>query len=236
MIPLRDENPARTTPYIVYALLAVNIIAFLYNGPLHQHGNPLAGYALVPAELMGGKDYGPPTPVAPWVTIFTAMFLHANILHIAGNMLYLWIFGNNIEDALGHIKFLIFYLVCGVGAALAQVFVSPASQIPMVGASGAIAGVLAAYLVLFPRARIISLVFIYIIVLPASVVLGFWIVLQVLSSLITVASGGANQGGVAYAAHIGGFATGLILILLLGGRNLLGNQPIIGYRRNPNRW
>lgn len=233
MIPLRDENPTRTTPYILYGLIALNIIAFVYNGPLKaQGGNPLAGFELVPAELVTGKDFGPLTPVAPWVTIFTSMFLHANLLHIAGNMLYLWIFGNNIEDVLGHFRFLFFYLLSGVGAAMAQVFVNPMAQVPMVGASGAIAGVLGAYLILFPRARIISLVvlfyFIQITALPASLVLGFWIILQIINSLMMESSG----GGVAYAAHIGGFATGLILLLLFGGRRLLGGRHAVEYRRN----
>lgn len=232
MIPLRDENPARTTPYVLYGIIALNIIAFVYNGPLKLHGgNPLSGFELVPSELITGKDIGLPTPVAPWVTIFTSMFIHANLLHIGINMLYLWIFGNNIEDVLGHFRFLFFYLLSGAGAAAAQVFVSPLTQIPMVGASGAIAGVLGAYLVLFPKARVISLYFIWIIALPASLILGFWIILQIINSLLMESHG----GGVAYAAHIGGFATGLILIILFGGQRLLRGRRPVEYRRS-SRW
>ena len=234
MIPLRDENPTRTVPYIVYVLIAANVLVYLYNGSLGPHArNPLAGFELVPASLFGGSDYI--SPVAPWLTVFTAMFMHANLLHIGVNMLYLWIFGNNIEDVLGHVKFLAFYLLCGVAAALAQVAVSPASRVPMVGASGAIAGVLGAYLILFPKARIVSLVilfyFIQVTALPASLVLGFWIVLQIINSLVM---GGGVGGGIAYAAHIGGFLAGILVIFLLGGKRLTGVRQTVQYRRY--RW
>ena len=223
MIPLRDDNPARTTPYITYAIVAANIIVFLYNGALSSGAhNPLAGYELVPAQLFTGRDIGAPTPITPWLTIFTSMFMHANLLHIGGNMLYLWIFGNNIEDTLGHFKFLVFYLLAGLGAAMAQVLLSPMSHVPMVGASGAIAGVLGAYLILFPRARVATVlfyIFIQVVELPASVLIGWWILIQVVS---TALSGSHAGGGVAYAAHVGGFATGCLLILIMGGRRLLG--------------
>ena len=236
MIPLRDENPARTTPYIVYILIAANVLIYLYNGSLGPHThNPLAGFELVPAKLFGSRDLGAPGPAAPWMTIFTSMFMHANLFHIGGNMLYLWIFGNNIEDVLGHFKFTFFYLASGVAAALAQVAASPMSHVPMVGASGAIAGVLGAYFLLFPRARIISLVilvfFIQVTALPAWIVLGLWIVLQVIYS--TLMAGGPG-GGVAYAAHIGGFLAGLIMIFLLGGGRLLRGRQTAVYRRY--RW
>jgi len=236
VIPLRDENPARTTPYVVYGLIALNVIAFAYNGTMGPHTqNPLAGFELMPAELTMGRDFGAPTPVAPWITIFTSMFLHANFVHIGVNMLYLWIFGNNIEDVLGHIKFVLFYLLSGTGAALAQVLIDPTARIPMVGASGAIAGVLGAYLLLFPRARVISLLivfyFIRVTALPASVVLGFWIVIQLINSLL-LGSGMLPGGGVAYAAHIGGFAAGMVMILILGGRRLLRGRRPVAYRRS----
>lgn len=240
MIPLRDENPTRTPSYVVLALIAANVIVFLYNGTMSEHSqNPLAGYALIPAELTTGRDYLDVTPVAPWVTIFTSMFMHANILHIGGNMLYLWIFGNNIEDVLGHFKFLVFYLVAGVGAAVSQILVDPFAKIPMVGASGAIAGVLGAYLILFPRARIISLVFflffVEVVALPASLVLGLWIALQLMNSLLFGSGMLPQGGGIAYAAHVGGFATGMILIGLFGGRRLLrGRRPLDYYRLR--RW
>jgi membrane associated rhomboid family serine protease len=228
VIPLRDENPARTTPYIVYILIAANVLVYLYNGSLGPHAhNPLAGFELVPAQLFGSRDLGAPGPVAPWMTIFTSMFMHANLFHVGGNMLYLWIFGNNIEDILGHFKFTFFYLASGLAAALAQVAANPMSHVPMVGASGAIAGVLGAYFLLFPRARIISLVILQVTALPAWIVLGFWIVLQVINS--TLMAGGPG-GGVAYAAHIGGFLAGILMILLLGGGRLLLGRQTAGYR------
>jgi membrane associated rhomboid family serine protease len=223
VIPLRDDNPTRTTPYITYAIVAANIIVFLYNGTLSGGHNPLAGYELVPASLF---SRGVSTPISPWLTIFTAMFLHANLLHIGGNMLYLWIFGNNIEDVLGHFKFLIFYLLAGFGAAMAQVLLSPMSTMPMVGASGAIAGVLGAYLILFPRARVSTLlfyIFIQVVELPASVLIGWWILIQVVS---TALAGSHAGGGVAYAAHVGGFATGCQIILIMGGQRLLRRQYV----------
>ena len=231
MIPLRDENPTRTTAYVVYGIIALNVILFLYNGTLRAGGgNPLAGLELVPARLTAGYAVGALSPVAPWLTIFTSMFLHANLFHIAGNMLYLWIFGNNIEDVLGHFKFLIFYLLAGVGAAMAQVLMDPSSQLPMVGASGAIAGVLGAYLILFPRARIVTLLFLFyyieVVELPASVILGFWIILQVVSNLLTP----AHVGGVAYSAHVGGFVTGVALLMLFGGKRVLGGRRPVQYR------
>ncbi|MHB0913073.1 MAG: rhomboid family intramembrane serine protease [Armatimonadota bacterium] len=231
MIPLRDENPARTIPYVVYVLIAVNVLVYLYNGALRPSGNPLSGLELVPFELTRGTDIGAPTPVAPWVTIFTSMFLHANLLHIAGNMLYLWIFGNNIEDVLGHVKFLFFYLLAGAAAAMTQVLFALSSTVPTVGASGAIAGVLGAYIVLYPRARVITLIlifpFIQVTAVSAALVLGLWIALQVVSSLVSAASGLSGSGGVAYGAHVGGFAAGAALILILGGRRLLRGRRAI---------
>lgn len=230
MIPLKDVNPTRTTPFAVYAIILVNVLMYLYNGALSPHShNPLAGFELVPYELVTGRNVGTPIPVGFWVTIFTAMFIHANLLHIGGNMLYLWIFGNNVEDVMGHFKFLAFYLVSGVGAAGAQILTDPLSRIPMVGASGAIAGVLAAYLILFPRARIVSLVAYFIMELPAYVVLGFWIFLQVINSFLIIGSGSAAKGGVAFAAHVGGFAAGLAITLILGGRRLLRGRQTQSY-------
>jgi len=230
VIPLKDENPTRTTPFVVILLIAVNVAVFLYNGELRPgFQNPLAGFELVPYKIVTGRNVGP-TPIAPWMTIFTSIFMHANVLHLGGNMLYLWIFGNNIEDVLGHFRFLVFYLAAGVVAAFAQIIVAPFSTIPMVGASGAIAGVLGAYFLLFPTARIITLVFMFfiqVVDMPASFVLGLWIVLQVISLSFMDAS----AGGVAYAAHVGGFVAGVLMILLLGGRRLLrGRRPYRYYR------
>jgi membrane associated rhomboid family serine protease len=210
-------------------VVLLNILVYLYNGPLDPHGNRLSAYMLIPRELTRGSSLGAYPAVAPWFTIFTAMFMHANPLHIAGNMLYLWIFGNNIEDVLGHAKFLFFYLVAGLVAALAQVYMSPVSNIPMIGASGAVAGVLGAYLILFPRARVLTLVFIVffiqVVALPAELVLGFWIVLQVLNGVLSP----VTQGGVAYAAHVGGFAAGVAMIMIMGGRRRIGNLRSVDY-------
>ncbi len=223
MIPLRDENPTRTVPYVVFALIIVNAIVFVYNGTLAPGAhNPLAGFELVPSELTTGRNVGVSTSVPFWMTIFTSMFLHANLLHIGGNMLYLWIFGNNIEDRLGHFKFTLFYLACGLAAALGQVMMDPDSTVPMVGASGAIAGVLGAYLMLFPGARIINLVFLFffiqVVALPAYIVLGFWFALQLLNGLV-FGSGMTPGGGIAYAAHVGGFLAGVVAIYLFGGKS-----------------
>jgi membrane associated rhomboid family serine protease len=235
LIPFRDENPTRTFPYVVIALVVANAAVYLYQVLLPEPEQTVFTFthAAIPGVLSGkytllGAMYAvdprlyravvqyhvPVHPLQPvWLTIFTSMFLHGGFWHIAGNMLYLWIFGNNIEDTLGHFRFLVFYLVCGVVAAGAQIIPSLPKPVPMLGASGAIAGVLGAYFVLFPQARVRTLVFIFffvtVVALPASVLLLIWFLLQLLGSL--QGSLGA-QGGVAFFAHIGGFITGLVLI------------------------
>jgi membrane associated rhomboid family serine protease len=229
MIPLRDENPTRIFPIVTYLLIAANIAVFFFQatgGMLEERnslGGWMAGWTLVPAELTSGRDFAinGPTLQPIWLTLFTSMFMHGGLLHLLGNMLYLFIFGNNIEDALGHVKFLVFYIVCGVLAALSQVFYSPNSIIPTLGASGAIAGVLGGYLLLFPRHAVNTLVFLGIFIttvrVPAFILLGFWIISQFFSqwtqSMKTEITG-QESGGVAYLAHIGGFVAGLILIKL----------------------
>jgi membrane associated rhomboid family serine protease len=208
MFPIGDENEARrSAPVVTYVLIALNVAFFFVqlNG-----GEPfLRQWAFVPARF--GAD-----PAADWPTIFSAMFMHGGWLHLGGNMLYLWIFGDNVEDVLGPVKFLLFYLVCGIAATFAQYWVNAGSRIPNVGASGAIAGVLGAYLVLFPHARVRVLVYNQIVAMPALVVLGFWIVLQFISYAGTLGQT-ADVGGVAFMAHIGGFVVGLALGFLLGG-------------------
>ncbi|HPP73707.1 MAG TPA: rhomboid family intramembrane serine protease [Armatimonadota bacterium] len=242
MIPIRDENPTRTTPYVVYVLIALNVLFFIIDsiGAQDFRGN-LWGYSMIPAEIVTGEDlpavirgeivpHSSPNPV--WLTIITSMFLHGGWLHLGGNMLYLWIFGNNIEDALGHVKFLFFYLMGGVVAACAHILFNINSQVPTVGASGAIAAVLGAYLVLFPKHRVIVLVFLLFfittIAVPAVVVLGIWFALQVFSAIEGTGMT-PGSGGVAYWAHIGGFVAGVVGILLFGGRRLVRNYP--SYRR-----
>lgn len=170
-------------------------------------------YALLPAELLSGKDLPPTIPVPIWATMLTSLFLHGSIMHLVGNMLYLWIFGDNVEDAMGRGPFLLFYLLCGGAAALSQIVIDPSSTIPMVGASGAIAGVLAAYFVLYPQSRVLTLIpiffFLRLITVPAVFLLGFWFVLQVVNGAGSLGA----EGGVAYFAHIGGFLAGAILVI-----------------------
>jgi len=177
-------------------------------------------YALIPAEWLGGRDLPPTISIPIWLTLFTAMFLHGGIMHLLGNMLYLWIFGDNVEDAMGSIRFLAFYLSCGVAAAFAQMAIGPGSSIPMIGASGAIAGVLAAYFMLYPRSRVLTLIplffFLRVVALPAVFLLGFWFVLQVISGLNSFSS----SGGVAFFAHIGGFIAGLFLVFPFRQRHI----------------
>lgn len=234
LIPLRDDQPTRTFPVVTVLLIAANVLVYLAQiasgGALNQ------SFALVPYEVTHNVDlagqvmrdgqgnivaaYGPsPHPV--WLTIFTSMFMHGGFLHIAGNMLYLWIFGNNIEDALGKVRFLLFYLVCGLIAALAQILTDVNSLIPNLGASGAIAGVLGAYFVLYPNARVLTIVplgFAFLLNLRAYWVLLFWIGLQLWQGANGL--GMHQQGGTAFFAHIGGFFAGMVIIQLLGGKRL----------------
>ena len=243
MIPLRDENPTRTTPYVTFVLIAANVAAFIWQLGAIASGSRegMLAYALVPHDIATGVDLiypGGPHPVL--LTVFTSMFMHANLLHIAGNMLYLWIFGNNIEDVLGHFRFLFFYLVCGAAAAMGQIIVDPMSRIPMMGASGAIAGVLGAYMMLFPTANIITLVFIgwYVTTaeIPAIITLGIWFLMQIISLSYMRGMEPHAQGGIAYAAHIGGFVAGVALIFILGGRKLSRQRRRIVPIRRYNRY
>lgn len=226
VVPLNDRNPTRITPYVTYALIGINVAVFLYeiglSEPQLQEFFHL--YAVVPQELtrsFNGESVGQPIP--EWLTLFTAQFLHGGFLHVGGNMLYLWVFGNNIEEKLGRIKYVIFYLACGALASLAQWFFSAQSQVPSLGASGAIAGVMGAYILRFPQAEILTLIpiffFITTIRIPAVLFLGFWFVQQALygfASLNAPTSIGMEGGGVAYWAHAGGFVFGAILGPLLG--------------------
>jgi len=209
MMPLRDDNPYYRVPAVTLLLIATNVAVFIWQLSFGGRNLQIAyQYGAVPARLLGLGTRAPSAYVPEPLTIFTSMFLHGGFVHLFGNMLYLWIFGNNIEDSLGHFRFLIFYLVCGLIASVSYILYNPKSDLPMVGASGAIAGVLGAYLVLFPFARVHTLVifflFIRVVRIPAVFLLVFWFVIQ----LVSVGSG----GGVAWAAHIGGFLAGLVLI------------------------
>ncbi|MBN2654182.1 MAG: rhomboid family intramembrane serine protease [Nitrospirae bacterium] len=219
MIPYKDDNPTTIVPFVTIGLIAINCAVFIWQ-MLSAQGmqQVVMSYGAIPANIISLSANQPIHPVA---TVFTAMFMHGGIFHIAGNMLYLWIFGNNIEDALGHFRFLFFYLFCGIIAAYSHALPSAQSTIPMIGASGAVSGVLGAYLLLFPTARVYTVIFLGFILqrvaLPAIVVLGFWIVIQVINGSVSYNS---ESGGVAWFAHIGGFAAGLITIKLwLVGRD-----------------
>ncbi len=226
MIPLRDHNPRHLTPFVNYLLIAFNILVFMWEvslGPGLERA--LMNVAFIPARFWVAGYLIPDLLAA-----FVSMFLHGGFMHIASNMLYLWIFGDNIEDRLGHGRYLLFYLLCGFGATLAHAFTSPASQVPAIGASGAIAGVLGAYLILFPRAQVTALIPIFMFLtvrqLPAVLLLGLWFVLQLFSGVGSLATMDDNMGGVAYFAHIGGFVLGMLLILLLGGKR--SRRPAVG--------
>lgn len=226
MVPLRDNNPTSIVPYVTYGLIAVNILVFIYEITLNprQLSVFFQLYAVIPRQLsanLQGYPIGQPFP--EWATLFTSQFLHGGFLHVAGNMLFLWIFGNNVEDRLGHLKYLIFYLACGALAALTQWFFSPASTIPSLGASGAIAGVMGAYILRFPQAEVLTLIplgfFFWTVRIPAFFFLGFWFLQQALygvANLGVPANIGMESGGIAYWAHAGGFVFGAILGPLLG--------------------
>ena len=214
MIPLKDSNPTERFPLVTVVFITLNILVFLYQLSLDDDtvGSFVAAFSLVPARLFyAGTALPGPVPVG--VTIFTSQFIHGGLLHLSGNMLYLWIFGNNVEDAMGRFRFIVFYLLCGAIASLAHAFMNDRSNIPMIGASGAISGILGAYVLLYPKARVLTLFtlgfFVRMIEVPAMMVLGFWFVFQFLNALVA-----QGAGGVAWYAHIGGFFAGLALIIV----------------------
>jgi membrane associated rhomboid family serine protease len=211
-LPLRDRLPTRTFPFINYLLIVANVLVFLYELTLGRAVNDFTLYfGLVPAAFS-------------WVAVFTSMFLHGGLFHVAGNMLYLWIFGDNVEDRLGHGRFIVFYFLCGIAAALGQVWMDPTSTLPTIGASGAIAGVMGAYFVLFPKSRVLTLIpliiFWEIIELPAIFLLGFWFLLQLVSAGSLTGAANAGGGGVAFAAHVAGFIAGLIGVFVFRKREV----------------
>jgi membrane associated rhomboid family serine protease len=217
--PLRDENPTSRFPAVTVALIAANVAVFLFQ-VARPHGleQAVLRFGAVPYLITHVRAAAETAAVPPLLTLLTSMFLHGSLFHLLGNMLYLWIFGNNIEDRLGPFRFTLFYLASGVAAALTHVVFEPASRVPMIGASGAIAGVLGAYALTFPRARVRTLVFLFfyidVVAVPAALILGLWFFLQ----LLNVGMG----GGVAWFAHIGGFVAGMLLIALARGRSLRG--------------
>ena len=235
MIPLRDANPVRHTPVVTLAIIAACVLVFVYQlGQVAEGGEAalerfVTQWAVVPAELVAAVRAGAVLSQEV-ATLITSQFLHGSIVHIGGNMLYLWIFGNNVEDAFGRLRFLAFYLIGGVVAALAQVAIDPGSTVPTIGASGAIAATLGAYLVLFPGARVttaIFLVFFYqLIEVPAVVVLVFWFVIQLFSGIGSLGvSDPASGGGVAFFAHIGGFVFGVAVAILVRSAGGVRRRP-----------
>ena len=232
MLPLRDNIPTSRTPYVTYALIAANVLVYFFwqrggltlGDPTNAHYIcQMQDWAAIPKEITHPGDQvmiaqGCPTdPTAPtYLTVFSAMFMHGGLLHLGGNMLFLWIFGNNVEDAMGPVKFLLFYVLAGVAALALQVLIDPSSTVPTLGASGAIAGVLGGYILLFPRARVVTVIFIVffftILELPALLVLGLWFLQQALFGYFDLAQPAGGGGGVAYFAHIGGFVFGLFAV------------------------
>jgi membrane associated rhomboid family serine protease len=238
VFPLKDNIPTDRFPIVTVALIALNVLSYFF----FQHGTITLGdpsnaafqqnlvdYAYIPCEITGdGQCNVPQGAASDWVTVFTAMFMHGGLLHLGGNMLFLWIFGNNVEDSMGPLKFIVFYLAAGIAATALQTVINPSSDVPNIGASGAIAGVLGGYLLLFPRARVITVIFIIffftIIELPATLILGFWFIQQALFGYFGLSDGGGDGGGVAYFAHIGGFIFGLLAIRLFASERRIRRQ------------
>jgi membrane associated rhomboid family serine protease len=213
MFPLRDTQPSYSRPLITVLIIILNVVVFLHEFSLDEYSRNyfIAHYGLVPARFH-------------FSAVLTSMFLHGGWMHIIGNMWFLWIFGDNVEDVFGHFKYLVFYLLCGIAAAFTQVVFSAGSRLPMVGASGAIAGVMGAYLIKFPKSRIVTLVFIFIffttIEVPAGLMLAYWFFIQFFSGIGTIGYSHVSQGGTAFFAHIGGFITGMILVGVMGTRQI----------------
>jgi membrane associated rhomboid family serine protease len=236
LIPLKDDNPTYSKPVITYSILGICVLVFILqiSSTSYQSGKLFYSYGLIPAVLTGHKQLPAEIAmIAPELTLITSMFMHGGFMHLIGNMLYLWIFADNIEDELGPVKFICFYLLSGIAAALTQVFLNTESTIPMIGASGAIGGVLGAYIVNHPKAKVIVLIplgfFSQIVKIPALYVLGFWFILQFINSSLSSSEG----GGVAYGAHIGGFIFGVVAILFFNKKNKpLHKTP----KKNINPW
>ena len=223
MIPLRDTQPSYGKPLVTAAIIAINILIFLYEFSLDpfSQNHFISTYGIVPAKFQ-------------YLDLLTSMFLHGGWMHVIGNMWFLWIYGDNVEDVLGHSRYLLFYLLCGIAAGLVQVMASPGSRIPTVGASGAIAGVMGAYLIKFPHSRIVTLVPIFIFFttmeIPAVFMLLYWFVIQLFSGVGSIGSSSVSHGGVAWFAHIGGFLAGMILIKVMGTESRYRNRPEFHWR------
>ena len=224
MFPIKDDQPRYSTPFVNWFLIVLNILVYLFQASLDPRSSELFArqFGVVPSHLSaflaGSPKYTLPAVVIPF---FTSMFLHAGWMHVLGNMWFLYIFGDNVEDYLGHFKYLVFYVLCGLIAMTTQVAIYPNSTLPTVGASGAIAGILGAYFILYPRARVLTWFFVFVFYIPAWIMLGYWFVLQFMAGAVTlsVAQAGKDVGGVAVWAHVGGFVAGLVMIKLFPERS-----------------
>ena len=248
VFPIRDDNPQLLVPYATYGIIALNVLAWVFVQGLGSNpalAGSICNLGLIPAELLGAVPDGYRIQFgaqaycelggSSWLTVFTSMFMHGGWLHIIGNMWFLWIFGDNVEDAMGSFRFVLFYLLCGVAAAGLQVAANTESTIPMVGASGAIGGVMGAYVLLYPRVHVHLLIFlgffVTTIAVPAVFMLGYWFLVQVLGGFSSIGA----RGGVAFWAHVGGFAAGALFVLLFRNPKLLGKHPYYGWKkRSPN--
>ena len=247
MFPIRDDNPHFTTPYATYGLIAVNALvwALLQGfGTEPALSSSVCQLGLVPADLLHTAPAGTSFPLTPdsvctlsgdgssWHTVITSMFMHGGWMHLIGNMWFLWIFGNNVEDAMGHFRFVLFYLLCGISAAALQTAFDPHSVIPMVGASGAIGGVMGAYVLMYPRVHVHLFVFLGFyattFAVPAYFMLGYWFLVQLVSGSVAI---GAQGGGVAFWAHVGGFLAGALLSLVFRNREMLARHPYYGWKQ-----
>lgn len=233
MLPVRDDNPQVNVPYATYAILILNALAWvLFQGAGFgdQLDASVCNYGLIPSDVLGNSQYGDqricPSSASSF-SLISSMFMHGSWMHILGNMWFLWVFGDNVEDSMGSVRFAIFYILCGLAAAAAQMFMDVNSLIPMVGASGAIGGVMGAYILLYPRVKVHILVFIIIIKVPAVAMLGYWIGVQVIGGISSMSHTG---GGVAFWAHIGGFVAGIALAMLFKDDELLLNHPYHGFK------
>ncbi len=240
MLPVRDDNPQINRPIAVYIILGLNIFAWFFlqgAGFSDQLNTSVCQYGLIPADLFGNSTQAVTVTNCGlggslgWAGLLSSMFMHSGWMHILGNMWFLWVFGDNVEDAMGSTRFLMFYILSGLCAAAAQIISNPASAIPMVGASGAIGGVMGAYIILYPRVKVHILVFIMTFKVPAFAMLGYWMAIQVLGGISSLSSSG---GGVAFWAHIGGFFGGVILIFLFKDDELLTKHPFYGWKKSVN--
>jgi membrane associated rhomboid family serine protease len=240
MIPLRDDNPAHITPIMTVTFIVLCALVYLYQASLPPQPGELFVYRFgaIPATVFGHAALPPEIHgAAPFVALITSMFLHGSWMHLIGNMLYLWIFGDNIEGAMGHVRFILFYAICGVIAVFSHAITDPSSTVPMVGASGAISGILGAYLLLFPRAQVLVLIplglYTRMMYVPAALVLGLWFVMQVLSGGMSL---GRTGGGVAFFAHVGGFVAGMLLIGVFKRSDVRFFSPARHHAWEESRW